>query len=328
MGSICCCCSKGESTGHAVQPQASITAPLSGPSQPNRKALLISIEYKDCGADGGPSELPFARRDAEYWKEVITRRCGYQGANVVLMSDSAANPLHRPTYENIQREMRTLVHGLQAGDRRFFFFAGHAMQFPTRDNGASQGTASGSLPRRRNTEFDGMDESIITISKNAAGEYRTIKDNHIKEWMVDPLVPGSILTAVVDTCHSGTILDLPYRARLKRRKVVFEDARPDVDDLPQCRGTVICVSACEDGQKATEWKRGSEQTGPLTLAMSDLFDPEGFQWAPQGTSGSAQPAGPIRVKALLKHLKKHDKPNQQTPWVTCGSRDPNIEFAP
>ena len=41
-------------------------------------------------------------------------------------------------------------------------------------------------------------------------------DDEINETIVQPLGPGVKLHAIVDSCHSGTILDLPYLCRISR----------------------------------------------------------------------------------------------------------------
>jgi hypothetical protein len=37
-----------------------------------------------------------------------------------------------------------------------------------------------------------------------------IRDDELFQTLVAPLPEGSVLTSVMDCCHSGTVLDLPY----------------------------------------------------------------------------------------------------------------------
>jgi hypothetical protein len=39
---------------------------------------------------------------------------------------------------------------------------------------------------------------------------KNIIDNELKNILVDPLPVGCTLLAILDTCHSGTMLDLPH----------------------------------------------------------------------------------------------------------------------
>jgi hypothetical protein len=56
-------------------------------------------------------------------------------------------------------------------------------------------------------EDDGLDEVIYPLDHKEAGH---IVDDEMHWIMVKPLLPGVRLTAIFDSCHSGTALDLPY----------------------------------------------------------------------------------------------------------------------
>jgi len=76
------------------------------------------------------------------------------------------------------------------GDRFFFYFAGHGDQVKDEDG----------------DEPDGLDQTILPVDHAKNGQ---IVDDKIYELIVKNLPFNSFLTAVVDSCHSGTILDLP-----------------------------------------------------------------------------------------------------------------------
>ena len=59
---------------------------------------------------------------------------------------------------------------------------------------------------RRLTEV-GYDDVIYPVDYRVAGH---IVDDDMHAIMVRPLRPGARLTAIFDSCHSGTALDLPY----------------------------------------------------------------------------------------------------------------------
>ncbi|KAI4296371.1 hypothetical protein L6164_036334 [Bauhinia variegata] len=65
-------------------------------------------------------------------------------------------------------------------------------------------------------EQDGYDEAICPVDFEHEG---TILDDEINAKMVRPLPPGAKLHAI-DTCFSGTVLDLPFMCRMNRGKVV------------------------------------------------------------------------------------------------------------
>jgi hypothetical protein len=56
-------------------------------------------------------------------------------------------------------------------------------------------------------EDDGYDEVIYPVDFRTAGH---IVDDEMHRIMVQPLQPGVRLTAIFDSCHSGSALDLPY----------------------------------------------------------------------------------------------------------------------
>ena len=93
--------------------------------------------------------------------------------------------------------MRWLVEGCTSGDSLVFHFSGHGMQ--KLDNNGD--------------EVDGYDEAICPLDFEDRG---VILDDEINETIIRPLGPGVKLHAIVDTCHSGTILDLPYLCRISR----------------------------------------------------------------------------------------------------------------
>lgn len=55
-----------------------------------------------------------------------------------------------------------------------------------------------------------QDETILPTDFNSAG---VIVDDELNAMMVRPLAPGVTLHALIDACHSGTAMDLPYRAK-------------------------------------------------------------------------------------------------------------------
>ncbi|KAG8905114.1 hypothetical protein FRB99_000678 [Tulasnella sp. 403] len=279
--------------------------------EPSRKALLIGIEYLGLQPEVDP--IPAARTDAEYWKQVL-RGCtsslplyGYPEDGIRLITDSAEAPL-RPSYDNIVEGMKWLVDGVKAGDKRFLFVGCHGQQIDEVADGGSECS-----------EIDLKDESIVTTTRNPGGELKTLVDNEIRKLVVDPLVKGSKLTAVIDTCHSGTLLDLPFRASVTDdEQLTFSHARADAKKTKKTKGTVVCVAACADGEKAYQFTKGdaskgeeqvrdtTNEVGGLTLAMREYFD------ASMPNGGIIR--SPVPVQQVIQHLRQSKRLKQQTPW--------------
>ena len=57
-------------------------------------------------------------------------------------------------------------------------------------------------------EDDGYDETLVPVDFQRNGQ---IRDDDIFKILVKPLRAGVTMTCLMDCCHSGTVLDLPYR---------------------------------------------------------------------------------------------------------------------
>jgi len=169
----------------------------------NKKALFIGINYF-----GTQAELKGCINDVKNVSALFCQRFGFQ--NCLYLTDDQQDSTKKPTYENIINGMKWLVEGAKPGDSLFFHYSGHG------------GTAKDS----ENDEIDGFDETILPLDYQKTGQ---ICDDVIYENMVKPLPQGCRLTAVFDSCHSGTVLDLPYTYQCDGQVEVIEnDVRKEV----------------------------------------------------------------------------------------------------
>ncbi|WVW83495.1 hypothetical protein I302_105516 [Kwoniella bestiolae CBS 10118] len=152
-----------------------------------RKALLIGINYF-----GTSGELAGCINDAHNVQKFICERFGYRPADIVMLTDDTNDPRTLPTRENILKGMRWLVEGAQRDDALFLHYSGHGTQAEDLDG----------------DEGDDDDEAICPLDHETAG--LIIDDDSDHEIVVKPLPAGCRLTAIFDSCHSGTVMDLPY----------------------------------------------------------------------------------------------------------------------
>jgi metacaspase-1 len=110
-------------------------------------------------------------------------------------ADEENDPYKIPTKKNIRMAMYWLVQGCLAGDSLVLHYSGH---------GGQQKDENGD-------EVDGFDETILPLDFEQEG---VILDDEINEIIVRPLPRGVKLHAIVDACHSGTVLDLPFVCRM------------------------------------------------------------------------------------------------------------------
>jgi len=155
-----------------------------------KKALLIGINYF-----GQQGELRGCINDANNVRKFLIERFGYKPSDIVMLLDDSKDPMGKPTRDNIIRGMQWLVAGARTNDSLFFHYSGHGGQIKDTDG----------------DEYDGYDEVIYPVDfKKHPGDQGVIVDDRMHEIMVRPLPAGCRLTAIFDSCHSGSALDLPY----------------------------------------------------------------------------------------------------------------------
>lgn len=114
---------------------------------------------------------------------------GFEDENItILMDDGEHTP---PTSANIMAAYKKIVKDAQPGDAIFCHYSGHGC----------------SIKDDEREEADGKDEALCPVDYQKAG---VIRDDDVYDTLVAPMPKGVLLTCVMDCCHSGTILDLPY----------------------------------------------------------------------------------------------------------------------
>ncbi|KAK3313904.1 caspase domain-containing protein [Apodospora peruviana] len=151
-----------------------------------RKALLIGINYF-----GQRGQLRGCINDVRNMSSYLVENFGYKREDMVILTDDQQNPMSQPTKQNILRAMHWLVKDARTNDSLFFHYSGHGGQTKDLDG----------------DEEDGFDEVIYPVDFRQVGH---ITDDEMHRIMVRPLDSGVRLTAIFDSCHSGTALDLPY----------------------------------------------------------------------------------------------------------------------
>lgn len=164
-----------------------------------------------------------------------------------MLTDDTTERRHLPTRQNMIDAMKWLVRSAKPHDSLFFHYSGHGGQLEDRDG----------------DEVDGFDEVIFPLDFQEAGQ---IVDDDLHEIMVSRLPTGCRLTALFDSCHSGTVLDLPYiyssHGRLKG-----EHIRGPARKRRATCADVISWSACRDGQTSAD----TFHDGVAVGAMSNTF---------------------------------------------------------
>ncbi|CAG8566839.1 1211_t:CDS:2, partial [Acaulospora colombiana] len=165
-----------------------------------KKALLIGINYV-----GSEYQLKGCFNDVNRIKKLLINHYDFKESDIVtLMDDNPADSGKIPTRENIIRHIKKLLEDPQKHD------SGHGSQLADEDG----------------DEEDGFDETILPLDWKVKGQ---IIDDELHSLLVDPLPPGVRLTVVFDSCHSGTVLDLPFvystRGKIKRTPIILKDVQ-------------------------------------------------------------------------------------------------------
>ncbi|OAR02562.1 hypothetical protein LLEC1_04118 [Akanthomyces lecanii] len=151
-----------------------------------RKALLIGINYF-----GQRGQLRGCINDVRNMTAYLAKELDCKRENMVILTDDQQNTMSQPTKQNIMRAMQWLVRDAKPNDSLFFHYSGHGGQTKDLDS----------------DEPDSYDEVIYPVDFRQNGH---ISDDEMHDAMVRPLCAGVRLTAIFNSCHSGTALDLPY----------------------------------------------------------------------------------------------------------------------
>lgn len=149
-----------------------------------RKALFIGINYF-----GQKGELRGCINDVQNIKAFLTSN--FRIDEMLVLTDDQSDPSKKPTRANIIAGFKWLRAGAKAGDSLIMHYSGHG----------------GSVRDTDGDEEDGMDETLCPVDYASAGQ---IVDDEVHDVLVRGLPKGVRLTAIMDCCHSESILDLPY----------------------------------------------------------------------------------------------------------------------
>jgi hypothetical protein len=150
-----------------------------------RRAVLIGINYV-----GQAGELSGCHNDVGNIKDYIMDVHGFQEQNITVLMDDGTHP--DPTYDTILEAFKSLTENTEAGDAAFVHYSGHG----------------GKVRDTSGDEDDGYDETLVPLDFEDAGQ---IKDDDLFKCLVTKVPAGATLTCLMDCCHSGTVLDLPYK---------------------------------------------------------------------------------------------------------------------
>lgn len=208
-------------------------------AQGTKRAVICGISYR-----GTAIELKGCLNDAKCMSYLLMSKFRFPESAILVLTEDQMDPRRQPTKYNIMQALEWLVHGCQSGDSLVFHFSGHGSQ----------------QPNYKGEELDGFDETLVPVDFMTAGQ---ILDDDINTTIVRPLPTGVDLHAIVDACHSGTVLDLPFLYRYRgHENFAWEDHRPVTGTWKgTAGGNVYSFSGCDDHQTVFD---SMEDLGRLT----------------------------------------------------------------
>ncbi|KAI8572469.1 hypothetical protein RHMOL_Rhmol01G0201300 [Rhododendron molle] len=222
------------------------------PAHGGKKAVICGISYKY-----SRHELKGCINDAKCMKYLLINKFKFPESSILMLTEEETDPYRLPTKQNMRMALYWLVQGCQPGDSLLFHYSGH---------GSRQRNLSGD-------EVDGYDETLCPLDFETQG---MIVDDEINATIVRPLPHGVKLHAIIDACHSGTVLDLPFLCRMNRSgQYVWEDHSPRSGIWKGTNGgEVISFSGCDDDQTSADTAALSKitSTGAMTFCFIQAIE--------------------------------------------------------
>lgn len=248
-----------------------------------KKALLVGINYF-----GTPNQLRGCINDVRNMSGFLHHKFGYSYNDMVILTDDQHQVSRLPLKQNIIRAMQWLVRDAGPNDSLVFHYSGHGGKTKDIDG----------------DEDSGYDEVIYPLDFKING---FIVDDLMHDIMVRHLPPGCRLTALFDSCHSGTALDLPYvystKGLIKQPNLLKDAGSSALSALKNCDSgnisgaldnlggivrrvanlgksnrqqvvanksspaNVVSLSGCKDDQTSADAVEGGQRTGAMSWAF-------------------------------------------------------------
>lgn len=158
-----------------------------------RRAVLIGINYV-----GQQGELSGCHNDVTNIKKYLIQKQGFLEKDMLILMDDGHH--HEPTRQNIMQAFDRITQYSKAGDVVFIHYSGHG----------------GRVRDTSGDEADGYDETLIPLDFKKSGQ---IVDDEIYERLVKKMPANVTVVCLMDSCHSGTALDLPYEINATESKM-------------------------------------------------------------------------------------------------------------
>ncbi len=190
----------------------------------NKFALLVGINYI-----GTQNQLSGCINDVIMVRKYLIEKRGYLDSNIVMMRDDS-NKFQIPNRVNMLAQITELINKANKNNASeiFFHYSGH-------------GTYG--IDRNKD-EADGRDEMICPV------DLQMITDDELRA-IISKLNNNISMYAIMDSCHSGTNLDLPFVYNYINNK--FTLVQNNAFRYPELiNKNVFAISGCRDEQYSAD----------------------------------------------------------------------------
>jgi len=245
---------------------------------------LFSTNIKKCGLLIGinylktTSQLNGCINDCKNIKQILINVLNYKEEDLVVLTDD--QPHNLPTKQNIIEEIEKLVNNVKKNDIKeiWLSYSGHGSQ----------------IKDTNGDEKDGLDEVICPLDFERNG---FISDDWLFENLIKVLPNDVTLFVLMDCCHSGTILDLPY---ILNDGIYQVDSKADTKNL--CR--TVLISGCRDEQTSADAMIDNNYSGAMSWAFIKSLKDCNFD---------------VNMKNLIINMNKLMKDNKYSQIPTLSS---------
>lgn len=199
-----------------------------------RKALCFGLNYL---SDPGAS-LNGCINDARNVRDMLVAQMGYRAEDVLLCTDETDVKPTKAIMLRLLREMVLWTHR-QNVQQIFISYSGHGTAVPDGDG----------------DEADHQDEALVPLDFRTAG---VIADDELGA-LIRQVHPRTDVVMLVDACHSGSVIDLPFRYVSGNRYAIENDTT-----VP---ARVVMVSGCTDAQLSQETQSAGQVSGLMTRSF-------------------------------------------------------------
>jgi hypothetical protein len=216
-------------------------------SEKNSIACIIGINYTN--TDG---QLNGCINDADKIKDFLIHKLDYN--DIYYLTDDSET---KPTYENILRTLDELLDKIVKHKIKnvWFSYSGHGSY--VRDYNKDEQVNRG--------DRIGNDEALVPLDYMNKG---LITDDILYNRFIKKLPKYVTMVSLIDACHSGSMLDLPYLFRSDTEQIETNTSIKDMATLAK----IIKISGCNDGQTSADAYIANKYQGAMTYSFFKTLD--------------------------------------------------------